>query len=584
VSWLPEDLLFPCPVVPDSFHLEASGYASSLHTGDMDSDGDEDIVAVISDHPSLFINLDGMGRSWERRIILNPPGMAEYTISFIEITDMDSDEDLDVILAYGEDEVDGCGKEDFGYLYWLENNGVYTPWTDHLISGSVHRPSGLACADLDGDGDIEVAEAHYYSWYMGGGEWWYDYFIHWFDSSEGLWTSHLICEENSSHLLLADVDMDSDLDVVYAHGTHISCRLNGLPSGSWTYQLLVDSPDGVAALTSADIDGDGDPDMLACGGNGKHIKWFLNPVTPGEIWPETIVADQNYAALHVCCEDLDGDGDLDILGTICRIWKDSRSPSRSYEWTGRIWLNQAAYWIPVTISHVSAESWTVNRQGCAAADIDGDGIANAVFFQFQTGRGIRWIEEPLARDSSCLESAILDLQSRAEWRHGFVEWDWVLPEGTWGEVRVRASSHPLDMGPWSEPLPNHCCLEGIVPDSAAYFQYRLDLGTESGFDIPVFQDLSVCWEEMEMTQHPLLPLDLDVENPSRGRLTVTVSGTLLDVEIGIYDTAGRLVDLQDLSLGDESVTFVVDDLPPGLYLCRAKAGQIEVFGQGILLP
>jgi hypothetical protein len=585
MEWRTAGMLYPVPSPAGSFHLEGTDYTNSIRPVDVDSDGDEDIAAVVENELILFENLDGEGTAWQGTVLLSPPELGYSTISLLEAADLDSDGDQDIVLAYGADAVKSSdGPGDYGYLYWLENDGTGHVWTEHLVSDGVWKPTGLACGDLDGDGSAEIVAAHYYTWYMGGGEWMSEHYIHWFDRAGVSWASHLVCEDDSDDLLLADIDLDSDLDIAYGKYTQIRCRLNELPSGSWPFRLLVSTTEGVAALASGDLDGDGDPDMLSCGTNGKHIKWFLNPGVPGEEWPEAVVSHEDYAAQSVCVDDMDGDGDLDVLGTVCRFIDNSQDRDETYEWTGVVWLNQPGGWARYVLASDIGSSWTVTRHGCSTGDTDGDFVAEAVFFQFQPGRGVRWCDSPSPADSAILESAVLDLCSKAEWNEGYMEWDWSLPEGTWGAVRVRASDDPLGLGEWSGPISNHCRLEGVVPDSSAFFQYRIEMGTDTGQDLPLLYEVSVSWEEMEKLAELLLPLELSVESPSLGSMRLTVQGTFMNADIDIYDISGRIVHSSEMSLGVEPVSFMVDDLPPGLYLCRAVSGPFEAFAEGVLLP
>ena len=80
--------------------------------------------------------------------------------------------------------------------------------------------------------------------------------------------------------------------------------------------------DGNFALTrsvyAADIDGDGDLDVLGAALSADDIAWWRNGDSngggDGSSWTETTI-DGNFGAAHsVYAVDLDGDGDLDVLG------------------------------------------------------------------------------------------------------------------------------------------------------------------------------------------------------------------------------------------------------------------------------
>lgn len=576
MEWQTDSILYPRPVIPDSFFLQVPASIKAFCIADLDSDGDPDIVAKFDSLPVWFENADGVGTTWlEHGFGIVLPQSYATTPTALAACDIDGDGDEDLAIAYGVD-TDDRKDADYGYLYWIENPAVGGgAWEEHLVSQSVFVPSFLAAVDVDTDGSMDLVEAEGRTWYMGGGEWAGDHNTEWFDNLQTSWSYNTICGDEMSPAF-ADIESDGDPDLIYPYSHHVRCLINNLPS-PFTVVTLANTIEEVGCVNAGDLNSDGLPDILVCGEQGD-VRWFLNTGTPGDSWPHERVANEDQEVSRVLALDLDGDGDLDVAGV--QSWYGSR-PSPN-EWRGKCWLNSDTFWLPLPVSGCSG--YGIAHQGFLAGDIDLDGLPNLVFYQNPASRGISWFEEPVAGDSSCLESSILDLQSRASWEHGFVEWNWILPQGTFAGVRVRASCDPLDMGPWSGLLPNHCCLEGIVPDSAVFFQYRLEMGTESGTGIPILDDLSVSWGEFQVVQHPLMPLNLEVENPSRGRLSITVSGTFMDVDISVYDLSGRLVDLQGLSLGDQPVTFVVDDLPPGLYLCQALCDTTYRTAAGVLLP
>ena len=77
---------------------------------------------------------------------------------------------------------------------------------------------------------------------------------------------------------------------------------------------------GEYSVAPADVDGDGDLDVLGAAPNADDITWWENvdlagPGTgDGSAWREQIVDGTFYGAISVAAADVDGDGDLDILG------------------------------------------------------------------------------------------------------------------------------------------------------------------------------------------------------------------------------------------------------------------------------
>jgi hypothetical protein len=64
----------------------------------------------------------------------------------------------------------------------------------------------------------------------------------------------------------------------------------------------------------ADVDGDGDVDILGASTVDDAILWWENLSGDGTVWSEHLVNDSFWVAVSVQGADVDGDGDVDILG------------------------------------------------------------------------------------------------------------------------------------------------------------------------------------------------------------------------------------------------------------------------------
>lgn len=123
------------------------------------------------------------------------------------------------------------------------------------------------------------------------------------------------------HILLYDLDLDGDLDAVFANCTSYYSRIclnDGRGNFSMTDQLLSEQAHGIDA---GDLDGDGDIDLfITChyyveNGEPRHrsSKVYLNDGNAGFVDNGQEIGDSLYSGNVVKLNDIDGDGDLDAL-------------------------------------------------------------------------------------------------------------------------------------------------------------------------------------------------------------------------------------------------------------------------------
>ncbi|HGY92161.1 MAG TPA: VCBS repeat-containing protein, partial [Planctomycetes bacterium] len=90
-----------------------------------------------------------------------------------------------------------------------------------------------------------------------------------------------------------------------------TARLTAQGGGFGPEMVLTNQADGVAEVVAADIDGDGDLDVVAAAYLDHTITWFEN--LGGFFGPPMIVSSSVQYVYSLKVGDIDGDGDLDVL-------------------------------------------------------------------------------------------------------------------------------------------------------------------------------------------------------------------------------------------------------------------------------
>ena len=162
-----EHIRFEEGLIGDGF-----SYAFGISTVDLTGNGFPDIVAMDTDVGLYWFENDGSGR-FTRHVIHERAG--EW-LERHEIADIDGDGRPEIVS------VDNKG----GSLLWFEFDGdprERRSWTHHYITdGGFPGAYDLAVADLDGDGDLDVAATN---WRIGNE-------VAWFENRGERWVKHTI--------------------------------------------------------------------------------------------------------------------------------------------------------------------------------------------------------------------------------------------------------------------------------------------------------------------------------------------------------------------------------------------------------
>ncbi len=393
------------------------GNASSVQTADLDKDGDLDVVAAASNDNEIawWENRLNTAQSWVKSTVQSSLPFAHW----VDTGDVDGDGDMDVLGAI-------LGAND---MTWWENNGSGGGWTPHPIDANFSGAHTIQADDMDGDGDLDVLGAalngNTVSWWEndgGAGTSWNQQDISATfngahsveaadldndgdldilgaarDDSEIVWWENGTIRSNALYstehpvdnavngafgVEAADLDMDGDMDIlgVAASTNQVAWWENTAGNGSvWNKVTIDGSFGGARSLTTADVDGDGDLDVLAAGVNANAIAWWENLTGDGSSWLEHTVVSGFTGAFWVDAADIDDDGDIDVLG-VAGFGGDTAAWFENTNGIGTVW------------SQTTLSSTFQLAVGINASDVDGDGdtdILGASFGAFPSGAGGR---------------------------------------------------------------------------------------------------------------------------------------------------------------------------------------------------
>lgn len=367
----------PLPVFGDLTLYGSADGARSIALADLDGDADLDIlVASANDNRVSWLENDGnVPPVFTHRVITSVATGAQHVICL----DLDGDDRLDAVsAAFGADRI-----------AWHQNlPGAAGPpgspaappiWTTRIINTNADGAQSVAAADLDGDGAIDVAAASFS-----------DNKVAWHQQVPApadppgqppTWISRTISTgvSGASSIVVADIDLDGDVDLIAAaFSTNRIIWFENTPGAMpelppvFIERTITSSAPGVIFLHAFDAEGDGDTDLIAACFNDNSVRLYENLIAGPGMGPPTFATMTIDGAANgpvgVSTYDLDDDGDLDVLS--CSLF------GNTVAWHERTPGPMPAD-PPVFVKHIVATSQGAPRLALGA-DLDADGDRDVV--------------------------------------------------------------------------------------------------------------------------------------------------------------------------------------------------------------
>ena len=316
VSWIRQ---YPAGTFTESILADDLIAPSHVQVIDFDYDGDKDLMVGVLG--MLFPNNDKIGSV----VILENDGRFNFIkhilvekiarVSDVRAGDLDNDGDLDLAVAqFGYDD---------GETRWMENLGDWK-FQSHMLQ-FLSGPVNVEITDIDFDDDLDIISLVSQEWeeiycYINNGKGQFQPNLLWGSSNQ---------DYGSSGIALCDLDKDGDEDILYTNGDAFDYMPpQGRPwhgvqwlenKGNLNFQFhRICNFTGTTNVRAADPDNDGDIDLFAV----SAFNIWDRPESASFIWLEN-TGDMHFIKREITrnpthlltCEpgDFNNDGMTDVI-------------------------------------------------------------------------------------------------------------------------------------------------------------------------------------------------------------------------------------------------------------------------------
>ncbi len=274
---------------------------TGLFIADIDSDGKNDIIGTASNANEIawWRNNGGSPLQWTKQTIDESFLGAIY--AFAE--DIDGDSLIDVV---------GAGWDGNEVAWWKNDGGRPIHWTQQVLDSTFLQAHEVYACDLDNDNDVDIlaasAQGHSISWWRN-------------DSGNPInWTKQSISNISygARSVSVDDINNDGIKDVIGASlqsNDIVWWQNDGNIPINWQRNPVTSTFIASHKVCTYDFDGDLNIDILGTAYTNNQIAWWLNSGDSLLTWTKMVVDGNFPGAVIAYPADLDMDGDIDVVGT-----------------------------------------------------------------------------------------------------------------------------------------------------------------------------------------------------------------------------------------------------------------------------